>query len=303
MENQIIRALADDKTKKMFDKYTKKSESTDISRFLDEAIKLADIESCVTNYKKLNAEYLKLMNMVAPERWAHFSEYLIEDYFLENAEYKNDSFEKISNILHELNSEYVNGKAMIDIFQSMFENDKNEKGFGISKEEIEKIRNMPDDEFTKKTEIMKKKTPFRTSIKLYHGTSAANYEKILREGYLKPTDYSSINTRLDFINDYFKTETGYLFTSDSMDTPIALSFRGKRNNAFGKVEKSKYSGYGVVFEIDSTGYDLLLYKKDEILICGNVDIKDAVPHFFKMLWTGKIIETTYDDFVKDGIFE
>ena len=150
MENQIIRALADDKTKKMFDKYTKKSESTDISRFLDEAIKLADIESCVTNYKKLNAEYLKLMNMVAPERWAHFSEYLIEDYFLENAEYKNDSFEKISNILHELNSEYVNGKAMIDIFQSMFENDKNEKWFGISKDEIEKIRNMPDDEFTKK---------------------------------------------------------------------------------------------------------------------------------------------------------
>jgi hypothetical protein len=308
MLNQMIRALADDETNAMFDKYMKESGSTDLNRFLDSSNKLADLTSYITNYKELNAEYVKLMNMVAPTQWGQFTEKLCDGYIASHVKYQDGATEQINHILHELDAEQVNGKSMLNVIQTMVKNDEAGEN-GILQtygEEIKQLESMSEDKRAETIKKIKEKKKFRSSIKLYHGTSAANYKKILHEGQLKMTDYSEVNTNNVYINDLLHSETGYLFTSDSMDIPIAMSLIGAHEKAFKKSKKSqkaKRIGYGVVFEIDSTGYDLLLYKGDEILICGDVDIKNTIPHFFKMLWTGKIVETTYDDFVKDGVFE
>lgn len=295
MLNQLIRSVADDSTNAMFDKYVAAAGDTDLNKFLDAAVKVSEFESYIKNHKELQAEYVKVLNRIAPEHWGFLKDECMDVWYKEHAEFDSKDVGKIETLLQNLQTDQVNDKYMFDIMSSLAK-PETEKSLTFKR-----LKNMSDDDFDK---FEYKKRLSLKGITLYHGAPSIYYRSIVNDGLLKSTDYSDISLKEVYDNQKLESmihnETGYVFACTSMDYPL---YRSIYENLSNTIDGRKKIGYGVIFEINPSNYDVFLYKMDEFLIKGNVDLKDTTPHFFKLNNNGLIVESTYEEFEKEGAFD
>lgn len=127
---QSIRALADDETNAMFDKYVAAAGDTDLNKFLDAAVKVSELESCIKNHKELQAEYVKVLNRIAPKHWGFLKDECMNVWYKEHAEFDSKDVGKIETLLQNLQTDQVNDKYMFDIMSSLAK-PETEKSIGV----------------------------------------------------------------------------------------------------------------------------------------------------------------------------
>lgn len=144
-------------------------------------------------------------------------------------------------------------------------------------------------------------------VKLYHGTSYDNYLQIKESGVIKPSNYDDGNYHgYKNVEAVYLSETGYVFTSDSMDFSLKYCFGGYRKNLIEKWaydtnnnEAKKNINLGVIFEIDPANYKVYLAKaKREFVIEGEVSINDTKPIFYLLNNNYEYIELSEDEINK-----
>ena len=261
---------------------------------------------CMKNYKELNKKSYIALNTVVPHRWEQrYKMYVFMNMIKQFKIDPSKEFEaiRLSNELnklfednYEICSYYVNKQQErtldllkdndVDVLSESFEKE-------VTDEQIERM--------TEKILITEK------NIKFYHGTSYENYLKILKDGFIKATDYSNAKYPNEKVKKLYENETGYVFVMDSLDVPLAFSIGGYRRNsipwAYGVDGAYDVDEIGVVFEIDPTKYELYFLRKDnEFIIKGDISIDDVDVLFFRMeKITGHISQITEEDLRKGGI--
>ena len=243
--------------------------------------KMIDITKNIDNYEKIVVKYITMLNTTVPRRWHETYRRFAIAWLMYSFEQNTD--EKYQAEMEKLVKEH---EAEISSYLKCFL-DKTNSYLGDGEEEIiaaaAKIQ--------ENKEILEKIPVELQNVKLYHGTSYENYLKIKKDGYIKPSNYDDGKYPDKNVEDIYLKESGYVFTSDSIDFPLSLCFGGYRDTIVKwarKKEKNKAKGgqptIGVVFEIEPSNYEISYYRKDqsEFLIKGNVDLKDTRPMFFKI---------------------
>lgn len=299
-ENEIINKLvpvflediADENTKKLFSKYADlEGENANYGDLLDMGQILIDLLKQVKNYEEISIKYVKMLNTVVPKRWHDRFRKNVQLWISDNVEFEIDDNKNVKQLLiflDEIFKKNINtAGALVDVSKeianSFFDTDrKHEEWLEESASYTEEMVN----------HTMMKIPVKLENVKLYHGTSYENYLEIKKDGYIKTTDYSKGDFQNDNLQEIYNGESGYVFTSDSMDFPFSFGFGGHRENMVGwaynhsdsEKKKSKYRDIGVIFEIDPKNYDVLYYGnkgESEFLIKGTVDLKDTSVRLFK----------------------
>lgn len=288
----VINSYGDDTTKDLVKSYKQMDGINNISDLLETVDKIADIYNHITNFDEIMIKYTTLLNTVVPKRWHDRFRQYVAIWIVSKVEWNIDNEEEIKKCFAELDK--VIGK--------------NQNGFicllNKSREDFIKKSELDDTEESKKAseeyeslsdetmeEVIKKIPVKLQNVKLYHGTSYENYLKIKEDGYIKVTDYSDGNYANDNEALAYIDESGYVFTSDSLDFPLAFCFGGYRDNSISwayeesRKKERKNTDIGVVFEIDPTGYEVFYYPnkgESEFLIKGNVNLKDTKVTVYKI---------------------
>lgn len=293
--------------------FKKDTGSNDYNTLLKISSTYENLMRCMKNFKELNKKSYMALNTVVPHRWEQrYKTYVVQNMIKQFEIDPSKEFEarRLSNELDRLVKDnpdiysYYVYKQQHNL-SDMLLDDINV----LSEEYAEKLS---DEEIEKMTE---KILITDTNVKFYHGTSYENHLKIIKDGYIKATNYLDAKYPNKKIKRLYEAETGYIFVMDSLDIPLAFSFGGYRKNAIPwaydnedeydlkNEDKNDIHNIGVVYEIDPTKYELYFYRKEnEFIIKGNIPIDDVNTLFFKINDdTGNISQITEEDLRKDGI--
>lgn len=283
----IVETVGDNSSRSIVKTYKSLDGESHISDLLVTADKFTNICSHIKNLDEIVIKYITMLNTIAPKRWhERFRAYAIS-YFMNCAEWDIDNEEEIEKHFAELQKMIEKNKngfvALLDYSAEQISN-----YLGLNK--VQKFQASWENATQEEMVELTKKIPVKLqNVKLYHGTSYDNYLRIKHDGYIKTTDYTNGTYSNDNIAFRYKNESGYVFTSDSLDFPISFCFGGYRDNsiswAYGesKEKERKNTDIGVVFEIDSTKYEIFYYPnkgESEFLIKGNVNLKDTKVIFY-----------------------
>lgn len=301
------------KIQEMLNSFQKETKSKDDSDFFKAIYIYGQIIRCTKNFEEMTKTYYSLMNTVVPYRMRRcytlrFAfDLLCSD---EIDDKKKADYIKLYDELLKLLSDNPNidsyfsrnivySDANMENIMSCIMNSKKEYIEDVSDEDMKEY---------KKFSLIKE-----TNIKFYHGTSFDNYLKILKDGFIKATDYSNINFVNDKTKQHYKYETGYVYVMDSLDLPLVVGFGGFRDNIIpanyinsiqNSIPEKKSNGHcdiSVVFEIDPTNYEV--YFRDniqEFAIKGNISLDDTNVLFFK---EGKnITQISENELREEGLF-
>ncbi len=154
----------------------------------------------------------------------------------------------------------------------------------ISEEQLRKM-----EEETKPIKI----EHFSPSLRLYHGTSLENYKDILKDGFIrrsnyKNLDYSKVKENEKLYRMKYEYEDKFVFLDAGLDYPIAFSSNGYRKNILywsreliqeekeRKGNDNLINGDGVIFIVDPNKYNLYFYMgENQFLIDSDIDIRDT----------------------------
>ena len=162
-------------------------------------------------------------------------------------------------------------------------------------------------------EAEKRSTPikleyFSPEFRLYHGTSLENYKDILKDGFIKRSDYKNLDyTEVKdsekILKSKYKFEDNFVFLDAGMDIPISFSSGGYRKNILywareddpeekkRKGNEDSLNSEGVIFIVNPNNYNVYYYpSENQFLIDTDIDIRDTEVIFVH--YKGGIISIT-----------
>lgn len=283
----IVETVGDNSSRSIVKTYKSLDGENHISDLLVTADKFTNICSHIKNFDEIFVKYITMLNTVAPKRWhERFRAYAIS-YFMNCTEWDIDSKKEVEKCFTELQKMVEKNK---NGFMALLDYSAKQISDYLGSNKVQKFQASWEKVTQEEMVELTKKIPVKLqNVKLYHGTSYDNYLRIKHDGYIKTTDYTDGTYSNDNIAFRYKNESGYVFTSDSLDFPISFCFGGYRNNSISwaykesKEKERKNTDIGVVFEIDSTKYEIFYYPnkgESEFLIKGNVNLKDTKVIFY-----------------------
>lgn len=302
----VINSYGDNTVKDLVKSYKQMDGVNNISDLLETVDKITALYTHITNFDEIMIKYTTLLNTIVPKRWHDRFRSHVAAWILSEAEWDIDNDEEgIKKCLAELDKVVgKNQNGFICILNKSGEQLIKNSGFDNSeklKKASESYENISDEAM----EELIKKIPIKLqNVKLYHGTSFENYLKIKEDGCIKATNYSDGNYANDNEALAYMDESGYVFTSDSLDFPLSFCFGGYRDNSISwayeesRKKERKNTDIGVVFEIDPTGYEVLYYPnkgESEFLIKGNVKLKDTKVTVYKIDYDEGIRQITEEE--------
>lgn len=281
----------DSDIKDLLKSYKQKDGENNVSDLFETIEKFRDLCKHITNFDDIIIKYITLLNTVVPKRWHDTFRIYVVSWMLSEIKWETDNEEEIKRCLIELEKVVEKNR---NGFVCLLDKSEEQIKKNLKIDNSEKLNDMNKTYGEANSEWVEKaieKIPVKLkNVKLYHGTSFDNYLKIKEDGYIKATDYSGGSYANDNLALAYINESGYVFTSDSFDFPLSLCFGGYRDNliswAYPKPKKEKIktkTNIGVVFEINSAGYEVFYYPgkgESEFLIKGNVDLKDTRVTFY-----------------------
>ena len=269
------------------------------------------IDKNTNEYKKIVNLFLDCMYDVLP-RWY-------------DSRYRAVIFEIFSNkMMFILFKDYANGQELfqnyVDDFAKLIT--KHDKLFVFL---ITKLSNgmnsyltremIKDADYTDEQikEAEKRSTPikleyFSPEFRLYHGTSLENYKDILKDGFIKRSDYKNLDyTEVKdsekILKSKYKFEDNFVFLDAGMDIPISFSSGGYRKNILywareddpeekkRKGNEDSLNSEGVIFIVNPNNYNVYYYpSENQFLIDTDIDIRDTEVIFVH--YKGGIISIT-----------
>lgn len=269
------------------------------------------IDKNTNEYKKIVNLFLDCMYDVLP-RWY-------------DSRYRAVIFEIFSNkMMFILFKDYANGQELfqnyVDDFAKLIT--KHDKLFVFL---ITKLSNgmnsyltremIKDADYTDEQikEVEKRSTPikleyFSPEFRLYHGTSLENYKDILKDGFIKRSDYKNLDyTEVKdsekILKSKYKFEDNFVFLDAGMDIPISFSSGGYRKNILywareddpeekkRKGNEDSLNSEGVIFIVNPNNYNVYYYpSENQFLIDTDIDIRDTEVIFVH--YKGGIISIT-----------
>lgn len=269
------------------------------------------IDKNTNEYKKIVNLFLDCMYDVLP-RWY-------------DSRYRAVIFEIFSNkMMFILFKDYANGQELfqnyVDDFAKLIT--KHDKLFVFL---ITKLSNgmnsyltremIKDADYTDEQikEVEKRSTPikleyFSPEFGLYHGTSLENYKDILKDGFIKRSDYKNLDyTEVKdsekILKSKYKFEDNFVFLDAGMDIPISFSSGGYRKNILywareddpeekkRKGNEDSLNSEGVIFIVNPNNYNVYYYpSENQFLIDTDIDIRDTEVIFVH--YKGGIISIT-----------
>lgn len=254
------------------------------------------IDKNTDEYKKIINIFLDCMYDVLP-RWY-------------DSRYRAVIFEMFSNkMMFILFKDYANGQELFQSYINDFAEliKKHDKLFVFLVTKIGNGMNSylttemyTDANFTEKQlkEMEKHNVPikleyFSPDFRLYHGTSLENYKDILRDGFIKRSnyknlDYTNVKDREKLFRSKYKFEDNFVFLDAGMDIPISFSSGGYRKNILywareddpeekeRKGDEDSLNSEGVIFIVNPNKYNVYFYpSENQFLIDEDIDIKDT----------------------------
>lgn len=311
----IIDAVADDETKETLNEYKKADKNNTYADFIETADALKEYLRHVKNYDDISVKYTRLVNTVVPKRWQHTYRVIAVMWYLQTLEQDIDmddeATQKAVENLQRISDKNPNAFAAIfaDNLKTVYKHSDMGRDDEELQEMIESSEKTSDEDVEK---AMFKKNIRLKNVKLYHGTSYDNYLKIKESGYIRPSDYTDGTYANDNLAKMYRSESGFVFTSDSIDFPLSFCFGGRTKNAISWAypDEDKNRGYncdiGVIFEIDPTYYNVYFYDKgdfSEFLIRGAVALKDAKPMFYQLTFGEGIKQLTEEEAAEQAVIE
>lgn len=301
----VINSYGDDTVKDIVKSYKQMDGVNNITDLLETIDKITDLYTHITNFDEIMIKYTTLLNTIVPKRWHDRFRLHVAAWILSEVEWDIDNEEGVKKCLAELEKVIKkNQNGLICLLNKSGEQIIKNSNF----DDTEKLKEASESYENVSDEVMEeviKKIPIKLqNVKLYHGTSFENYLKIKEDGYIKVTDYSDGNYANDNEALAYIDESGYVFTSDTLDFPLSFCFGGYRDNSISwayeenKKKERKNTNIGVVFEIDPTGYEVLYYPnkgESEFLIKGNVNLKDTKVTVYKFDYDGKLQQITEEE--------
>lgn len=310
----VLNSIGDDETKDTINAYLKADENNSFAAFLETTQAFTEYFKCVKNYDETSVKYATLINTVVPKRWYHAYRTTAVVWYMnivQNDIDENDAAtQKAVEKLHEVAEKYPNAFAaiVVDNLKNIYKHSDMDEDRELQKM-IESSEKTSDEDVEK---AMFKKNIRLKNVKLYHGTSYDNYLKIKESGYIRPSDYTDGTFANDNLAKMYRSESGFVFTSDSIDFPLSFCFGGRTKNAISWAypDEDKNRGYncdiGVIFEIDPTYYNVYFYDKgdfSEFLIRGAVALKDAKPMFYQLTFGEGIKQLTEEEAAEQAVIE
>lgn len=269
------------------------------------------IDKNTDEYKKIINIFLDCMYDVLP-RWY-------------DSRYRAVIFEMFSNkMMFILFKDYANGQELfqsyINDFAELIKKHDNLFVFLVTKigngmNSYLTTEMYTDANFTEKQlkEMEKHNVPikleyFSPDFRLYHGTSLENYKDILRDGFIKRSnyknlDYTNVKDREKLFRSKYKFEDNFVFLDAGMDIPISFSSGGYRKNILywareddpeekeRKGDEDSLNSEGVIFIVNPNKYNVYFYSSEnQFLIDEDIDIKDTEVIFVH--YNGGIISIT-----------
>lgn len=148
-------------------------------------------------------------------------------------------------------------------------------------------------------------TEIPQDLRLYHGTSLANWQMICKDGFLKPSDYTdtgekeaeepknrliavantiieSPELRRKYV-DAHQLANGYVYFSYGLDDPLAFGDAGYRKNIFIHDPENTIKAVdmvSVILELQKpTKYEISINERNEFAVKGTIPIEDLKPFF------------------------
>lgn len=287
--------------------------NADLKEFANCLNLISEIMECVENFKALNVCGTIALNTVPHEMYSDIYIYKVLSEYAEKIEIKKGCEKLFEDNIKKL-IEYA--KENEEMFAHILDygikeyNEIMDQYSGNTLEEYnDKIEQLNDDKKNFLTEFIHITT--MKNVKLYHGTSYDNYRQIKKDGIIRASDYSDGDYKNnDNIKELYLAENGFVFSLDSMDFSLRYCFGGERKNliedwAYGynkedlRKKREKNRDLGVIFEIDTTNYDVYFHKgKREFMIKGNVSISDTKPLFFQRTDDFEYITLSEDEIEK-----
>lgn len=201
----------------------------------------------------------------------------------------NNFFTKIADEMEQYFTEYPNfDKLVIDILATINGN-KELNDYLAKSVDWMQLRNTPLKEIPQ-------------DLRLYHGTSLANWQMIVESGFLKPSDYTDVNeetetNRLIAIANMIiengelrkkylqahQLANGYVYFSYGLDDPLAFSDAGYRTNLFDlNREQAVYSldDTSVILELQNPEkYEISVNERNEFAVKGAIPAAELKPFF------------------------
>lgn len=128
----------------------------------------------------------------------------------------DEATQKAVEKLQEVAEKHPNAFAaiVVDSLKTAYKHSDMDKDDRELKEMIESSEKASDEDI--KQAVFKKNIRLK-NVKLYHGTSYDNYLKIKESGYIRPSDYTDGTYENDKLAKVYRSESGFVFTSDSID--------------------------------------------------------------------------------------
>lgn len=313
----LIKNFASDDEQQLINSYMNMDGNNNFSDYFLALNILKRMIGKIKNYDEVMIKYMKLSNIILPKTWYENYRKLGISLLLKTVQWQIDDpeeMEQIGNELIDLIEKNENvfaaiaGYALNEILDSV--------NMGkYTKEKLEKIKERYDNYTDEEQEKLTEKIPVKLkNVTLYHGTNYDNYIEIKKDGYIRPSDYTEGKFESENMKKMYEKETGYVFTSDSLDFPLSFLFGGYRENCLPWAydnedeirEKKKYTNIGVIFEINPENYNVSFYGKSgnsEFIIPGSVDLKDTIARFFYVDSNGKLKEIKEEEITDDLLNE
>lgn len=292
-------------TGKIINEFQKDTGSKDYGTLLKILNKFEQGMRCVKNYEELNKIFYTVMNMVFPSTCRSASIY----FFLHLPELFEIDVNKIPEFIDADYELKELSEQNPEIYEYYTQSQENKLRTTMSQDKQNKfIKEYEELNENQIERLISKSLITDTNVHFYHGTSFEKYLKILKDGFIKATDYSKVTFPNKNMENVYKTETGYVFVKDLLDTPLTYGFNTYKNALpwdWKRKDKSDITNkIMVIFEIDPTNYELYFRNKEnDFIIKGNVSLDD-VNNILFFKWdkeTSYITQISEEEARKEGI--